>query len=450
MGYIRQRIDGRGITRYTAYYLDLRSKERSAGTFTRKCDAERAWRKAEAETIEGHYVNLATGRRHFHDYVTEIWLPNHVMEINTRQGYQHIITKYLMDGFGSMRMNEILPAHVRQYIAQLHDDGTTPHTLARCKTVLSAIFTTALNDRIVYLHPCAGVATPTIPPRPPRILTPSEFTAIVDAMQAQRWQLLTELTIETGLRWGEVAELRASDFHPPTRTLTVARTVIELHTPGPNGERFVVKHYPKNAEYRPLHLSGPLAHRLDEHIRQHQLTCDDLLFSFPHNTPDHDATNTVDGRIVPPGHGTMTPTPTIGVAAPPAEPPTPTTGPGAAPQAKTSPGKEKSAPPTGTFPANGSANRFGTPPSRNPIYLAVCASTTYGTPTPPGCSPEAPTCKPSANDSDTAACGPRNVICTPSPEPAMRHLPHSNASATTDETGQKPRGLRLRRHRSRG
>src|SRR5205823_4212328 len=62
-----------------------------AGTFVRKRDAERASRKAEAETFEGRYADLAaTGRQHFHGYVTEAWLPNHVMEINTRQGYEHI------------------------------------------------------------------------------------------------------------------------------------------------------------------------------------------------------------------------------------------------------------------------------------------------------------------------------------------------------------------------
>jgi integrase len=304
MGYTRLRIDGRGERRYTAYFKDLRGRERSAGTFVRKRDADRAWRRAEAEIVEGQFVDLASGRQYFQGYVTDTWLPNHVMEIHTRQGYEHIITKYLMDGFGSMRMNEILPAHVRHFITDRHEDGATPHTLERCRTVLSAIFTTALNDRVIYLHPCVGVTTPTIPPRPPRILTPSEFTGIVEAMQAQRWQLLAELTVETGLRWGEVAELRASDFHRPTRTLTVARTVIELHTPSPNGERFLVKPYPKNAEYRALHLSPELARRVGDHIHQHQLDREDLLFSFPRSDPE-DAANTVEGRVVPPGHGTM-------------------------------------------------------------------------------------------------------------------------------------------------
>lgn len=37
-----------GKPRYTAYYLDSRDRERSAGTFGRKKDAEDAWKNAEA------------------------------------------------------------------------------------------------------------------------------------------------------------------------------------------------------------------------------------------------------------------------------------------------------------------------------------------------------------------------------------------------------------------
>ncbi|MEV0056174.1 hypothetical protein AB0H34_37520 [Saccharopolyspora shandongensis] len=113
MGYTRLRYTIYGGPRYTAYYWDLRGRQRSAGTFARQRDAERAWRRAEAQIADGKFVNLATGRQRFARYVTEVWLPNHVMELNTRQGYQQITQKYLLGEFGSMRMNELLPDHIR-------------------------------------------------------------------------------------------------------------------------------------------------------------------------------------------------------------------------------------------------------------------------------------------------------------------------------------------------
>jgi hypothetical protein len=41
--------------------------------------------------------------------------------------------------------------------------GSSPMTIRQCKIILSAVFTTALNDQLIYLHPCKGVKTPTVP-----------------------------------------------------------------------------------------------------------------------------------------------------------------------------------------------------------------------------------------------------------------------------------------------
>jgi hypothetical protein len=77
-------------------------------------------------------------------------------------------------------------------------------TVQRCETVLSSIFTTALNDQIVFLRPCCGVTGPPVPRKPLRIVTPSEFESIVEALPDGQWRLLAEVAIGGGLRWGEL------------------------------------------------------------------------------------------------------------------------------------------------------------------------------------------------------------------------------------------------------
>jgi hypothetical protein len=42
MGYVRMRVRQDGSPRYTAYFWDVRGRERSAGTFASKKDAVRA------------------------------------------------------------------------------------------------------------------------------------------------------------------------------------------------------------------------------------------------------------------------------------------------------------------------------------------------------------------------------------------------------------------------
>jgi len=80
--------------------------------------------------------------------------------------------------------------------------------IAENKVILSAIFTTALNDQVTFLHPCKGVKTPPVPVKPRTIITPEQFTAIYEALPDARWRLLVETDIESGLRWGELTELR--------------------------------------------------------------------------------------------------------------------------------------------------------------------------------------------------------------------------------------------------
>ena len=53
MGYTRSRAGRDGKPRYTAYYWDIRGRERSAGTFSSRKDADRAWQREEVKVAEG-------------------------------------------------------------------------------------------------------------------------------------------------------------------------------------------------------------------------------------------------------------------------------------------------------------------------------------------------------------------------------------------------------------
>ena len=80
-------------------------------------------------------------------------------------------------------------------------------------------------------------------------------------------RLLVETAIESGLRWGELSELRAGDLDCVTRILTVSRAVIEVHPRfHPERGRFLVKEYPKNKEYRRLKLSEQITLKIGAHV----------------------------------------------------------------------------------------------------------------------------------------------------------------------------------------
>jgi integrase len=280
VGFAWKRLGKNGKPRYTAYFVDLRGRQRSAGTFPTRRAADAAWQDAEADVRKGRVGDPARGRQSFRQYVEQTWLPNHEIEISTREAYTYSIHKHLMPDFGPMRMIDILPEHVRAWVVRMRAEGVTPATIRSNKIILSAIFTTAMDDQVTFLHPCKGVRTPPVPSRQLQIITPEQFDLIYKALPEPDYQLLVETEIESGLRWGELTELRPSDLDP-TRLLTVSRGVVEVNpTYHPTGGRFLVKDYPKDREYRRFKLSEQITDKLHAHLDANALGADDLLFTM--------------------------------------------------------------------------------------------------------------------------------------------------------------------------
>lgn len=295
MGYSRKRIGRNGKPRYTAYYFDIKGMEKSAGTFSNKKDADAAWQKAEAKVSEGRAGDPKRGRQPFERYVLEVWLPNHEMEATTREKYTYAIHKHLIPEFGNLRMIDILPEHVRQWVATMKKNGVSPVTIKSNMVILSAIFTTALHDQVTYLHPCKGVKTPPVVPKPLTIITPEQFNTLYTALPDSDSQLLVETAIETGLRWGELTELRLKDLDVRSRILTVSRAVVEVNPKfHPKGERFLIKPYPKDKEFRRFKLTAQIVLKLQAHAQAEKLGRDDLFFRWR-----HDPTPRSQVRVVP-------------------------------------------------------------------------------------------------------------------------------------------------------
>ena len=119
------------------------------------------------------------------------------MEATTREGYTYSIYAHIMGTFGPMRMREILPSHVREWVSELVADGMGPANVRLNKSILSAIFSAAHNDQATVLHACKGVKTPTVPQKPLRIVTPEEFDTFYRHLPDVVSRLLVETAIES-------------------------------------------------------------------------------------------------------------------------------------------------------------------------------------------------------------------------------------------------------------
>jgi integrase len=282
MGFSRKRTGRDGKPRYTAYYLDIRGQERSGGTFSNKKDANDAWKKAEVAVSAGKQGDPSRGRQTFEAYVLGKWLPHHELEPGVRSNYAGQIRKHLLPFFGPMKMRDIMPEHVRQWVTAMKDKGASARTIEYCKgSILNAIFTTALTDEVVTIHASHGVKSPAAPGKPRRIITAAQFDRLYQALPDADAQLLVETDIESGMRWGELTEVRVRDLDFETCILTVSRAVVELSQDDhPDGGRFLVKDYPKDKEYRRFKLSPQITDKIQAHVIANGLGDDDLLFTY--------------------------------------------------------------------------------------------------------------------------------------------------------------------------
>jgi integrase len=126
---------------------------------------------------------------------------------------------------------------------------------------------------------------PKIVTKKTRTLTPDEFDVLITAVP-DRYRLMVETAIETGMRWGELIALKPRHVDFLRRTITVEDTIVEVSRKhSPTGERYVAKPYPKDNEPRTFAVRQDWLDAVAEHMRLHGLGRDDLLFATSAGTP---------------------------------------------------------------------------------------------------------------------------------------------------------------------
>lgn len=281
MAWTRTYRTAAGASRFTGCYRDVRSYTRSAGVFDTRDEALAAARLAEQRIREDRRADPGQGRRRFQYYVDEVWFPHHPLEPATRQVYRYQLDRYVMPWFGRMRMIAIVPADVREWVDHLREEGLPAQTIRHCTSILSSVLTTALNDNVIVQHPCKGVKYPPVPRKVYTVITPEQFERLHQHLPDERAKLLIDLAVESGLRWGELVELRPADYERATRIITVRRVVSEIVAKrDPLGRRFLVKDYPKDVEHRKVKISRTCADKLCAYIDAEGIAPDELIFQL--------------------------------------------------------------------------------------------------------------------------------------------------------------------------
>ena len=118
----------------------------------------------------------AAGKQLFAAYVLAQWLPHHQLEPGVRSEYARQIRKHLLPFFGPMKMRDIMPEQVRQWVTEMQGQGrlSPDHPVLQDVDPQRDLHHRA-RDEVVTVHPSRGVKTPPVPEKPRRIITADEF-----------------------------------------------------------------------------------------------------------------------------------------------------------------------------------------------------------------------------------------------------------------------------------
>ncbi|MEO6204245.1 MAG: site-specific integrase [Mycobacteriales bacterium] len=278
MAFAKKRIGAGGKVSFTAVYLDPDGRERSAGTFDGKREAEKAARRAQNAVESAEWIDPVDGKLTFERYVEDYWWPSRQLELTTRAAYRSYLDKHFLPYFGKRPMSSITPTVVEAWIAKALVGGLSAASVRKYHSMLKTIFQRAVRDRVLLTNPCAATELPKAVRTPRTIPTPEQFERLIGEVPP-RWRLMILVEIETGLRWGELVALRPASIDFLRRLVHVRETVVEVSRKiSPTGQRMQFKAYPKNDQHRTLTIGQPLVDLLAAHIVERELGSDDLLF----------------------------------------------------------------------------------------------------------------------------------------------------------------------------
>ena len=110
------------------------------------------------------------------------------------------------------QVHEVTSDDLQAFLAKMSDEGYTPKSLSRKLNSTRTFYRFLKVQEMITDDPSLLVSHPRYELAPPRILKPTEYRALRDAARHDaRMFAIIELLLQTGIRIGELAELRLPD-----------------------------------------------------------------------------------------------------------------------------------------------------------------------------------------------------------------------------------------------
>lgn len=118
-----------------------------------------------------------------------------------------------LSSLGKKSVESVGKEDIDGFLKKLGNDGYTPKSLSRKINSIKTYYRFLKNQNLITANPASEITHPKYETKPPRILSKMEYRALRDACRTDtRTYAIVELFLQTGIRIGELAALKADDL----------------------------------------------------------------------------------------------------------------------------------------------------------------------------------------------------------------------------------------------
>jgi integrase len=242
--------------KYRGLYRDAAGKKHSVGQlYAHKAAAERAAASQEERARKSLSADPEAYKRPWGEWC-DVWWPTREVEPTTAKIDASRRRTHLDPRWATTPLISITRHDVKAWAAAMKRAKVGPSTVQRAVHLFSASLEAAVDAEILQSNPAARIKLTGGSQAQERFLTREEFAAIREQLPTTDHQLVADLLVYTGLRWGEMAGLHWNRVDLDRGILRVVETWDE-----PSAR---IKAYPKGKQTRDVPLTAELVAALRE------------------------------------------------------------------------------------------------------------------------------------------------------------------------------------------